>query len=63
MLGPEGWRPTAQEAREAGLVTEVVPHDQVGKLLWETSSIYKVTQQVGQRDWFKCKLDVPPSNI
>ena len=30
MLGPEGWKPTAKEAKEAGLVTEVVPHDQVG---------------------------------
>ena len=36
ILGPEGWRPTAHEAREAGLVTEVVPRDQVSRLLLET---------------------------
>ena len=29
MLGSEGWKPTAKEAVEAGLITEVVPHDQV----------------------------------
>ena len=27
MLGPEGWRPTAQEALEAGLVDRVVAHE------------------------------------
>lgn len=29
MLGPEGWRPGAEEALEAGLVQWVVPHDQL----------------------------------
>lgn len=29
MLGPEGWIPTAQEAKEAGFVSDVVPHDQL----------------------------------
>lgn len=29
MLGPEGWRPTASEALEAGLVNWVVPHDEL----------------------------------
>ena len=29
MLGSEGWKPTAKEAVEAGLITEVVTHDQV----------------------------------
>lgn len=29
MLGPEGWKPTAQEALEAGLVQWVVPQDQL----------------------------------
>jgi len=29
MLGPEGWQPTAAEARDVGLVKEVVPHDQL----------------------------------
>ena len=55
MLGPEGWRPTAREAKEAGLVTEVVPRDQVGKVLWEAFSILQgdPAEQVGQRDWFK----------
>ena len=27
MLGPEGWVPTAQEALKAGIVHQVVPHD------------------------------------
>lgn len=27
MLGPEGWRPTAAEALDVGLIDEVVPHD------------------------------------
>ncbi len=27
MLGPEGWKPTAIEAAEAGLIDRVVPHD------------------------------------
>lgn len=27
MLGPEGWMPSAVEAKEAGLVSEVFPHD------------------------------------
>ena len=29
MLGPEGWRPTAEEALEVGLVDEVVSHDEL----------------------------------
>ena len=29
MLGKEGWAPTAKEAREAGIVMEVVPHEQL----------------------------------
>jgi len=29
MLGPEGWRPTAGEALEAGLIQWVVPHEQL----------------------------------
>ena len=29
MLGSEGWKPTAEEAKKAGLITEVVPDDQV----------------------------------
>lgn len=29
MLGPEGWRPTAAEALEVGLVDEMVPHEQL----------------------------------
>merc|ERR1719414_2080267 len=29
MLGSEGWKPTAQEAKEAGLVKEVVPHSEL----------------------------------
>jgi len=30
MLGREGWRPTAEEALDAGLIQWVVPHDQLG---------------------------------
>ena len=29
MLGPEGWTPTAAEAKLAGFVSEVVPHEQL----------------------------------
>lgn len=29
MLGPEGWKPTAREALDVGLVQHVVPHDQL----------------------------------
>jgi len=29
MLGDEGWKPTAKEAAEVGLVQEVVPHDEL----------------------------------
>ena len=29
MLGPEGWRPTAAEAAEVGLIDQVVPADQL----------------------------------
>ena len=29
MLGPEGWTPTAAEAKAAGFVEEVVPHDKL----------------------------------
>jgi peroxisomal 3,2-trans-enoyl-CoA isomerase len=29
MIGQEGWKPTAQEALEAGLIQWVVPHDQL----------------------------------
>ncbi len=29
MLGPEGWKPTAAEAAEVGLIDEVVPADQL----------------------------------
>ena len=29
ILGKEGWQPNAQEAKEAGLVTEVVRHEQL----------------------------------
>ncbi len=31
MLGPEGWRPSAAEALEAGLIQWVVPHDQLAE--------------------------------
>ena len=29
MLGPEGWVPDAREAKEAGLIDQVVPHDEL----------------------------------
>ena len=31
MLGPAGWVPTAQEALQAGIVHQVVPHDNLMK--------------------------------
>jgi enoyl-CoA hydratase/carnithine racemase len=31
MLGREGWRPSAEEAREAGLIQWVVPHEQLAE--------------------------------
>lgn len=31
MLGPEGWKPTAEEAHEAGMVQWVVAHDNLGE--------------------------------
>jgi len=31
MLGKEGWKPTAQEALEAGLIQWVTPHDRLGE--------------------------------
>ena len=29
MLGKEGWKPIAHEAKEVGLIKEVVPHDRL----------------------------------
>ena len=29
MLGKEGWKPFALEAKEVGLIKEVVPHDRL----------------------------------
>ena len=29
MLGKEGWKPIALEAKEVGLIKEVVPHDRL----------------------------------
>jgi len=34
MLGEEGWKPTAREAHEAGLIQWVVPHDQLLEETW-----------------------------
>lgn len=31
MLGPEGWKPTAEEALEAGLIQWMAPHDKLGE--------------------------------
>jgi len=31
MLGEEGWKPTAKEAHDAGLIQWVVPHDKLGQ--------------------------------
>ena len=36
MLGPEGWKPTAQEGLDAGFVHTVAPHDEL------TDSVVKV---------------------
>ena len=38
MLGPEGWKPTAEEARDAGFVEIVAPHDALVETAAETAT-------------------------
>lgn len=56
MLGPEGWKPTAAEARDAGLVEQVVPHDQ---LLDEARRIAQGWVADGEPRRFKGGLSLP----
>jgi len=59
MLGEEGWKPTAQEALEAGLVQWVVPHEQLADearkiaLDWVNSEKKRSFQGGGKRDDLK----------
>ena len=59
MLGPEGWRPTAGEALEAGLVQWVAPHDQLREqtqriaLEWMTSDVKRSFRAGSTRDELK----------
>ena len=58
MLGKEGWKPIAHEAKEVGLVKEVVPHDRLSDRLVTTkekvkcSSIILRCQALGE-EWVK----------
>ena len=52
MLGSEGWKPTAKEAVEAGLITEVVPHDQA-------IFIFTTQNSNSVRVWSSQTLDSP----
>ncbi len=36
-VGQEGWIPTAAEAKEAGLIQEVVPHERLGQRAQEVA--------------------------
>lgn len=50
MLGPEGWRPTAEEAHEVGLIDEVVPHE---RLLPRAQEIAQVWAAEGRERQFR----------
>ena len=62
MLGPEGWKPSAKEAKEIGLVKEAVPH---ADLLARWEKFYHFTiccrcQALGE-EWVKSgkKKEIP----
>ena len=40
MLGKEGWKPIAHEAKEVGLIKEVVPHDRLLDRLVPTEAMW-----------------------
>lgn len=48
MLGDEGWKPTAAEAAEVGLITEVAPHD---KFLARAQALAKEWAASGKKRW------------
>lgn len=58
MLGKEGWKPIALEAKEVGLIKEVVPHDRLlDRLVFLTSGIFTSScinrcQELGE-EWVK----------
>ncbi len=56
MLGEEGWKPTAQEALDAGLVQWVVPHDQLQEKAREIARRW-VEEGVGRRFLAGSKLE------
>ena len=59
MLGPEGWKPTSEEALEAGLIQWVVPHEQLASkareiaLDWISSSASRSYRGGSERDELK----------
>ncbi|TRY71887.1 hypothetical protein TCAL_08436 [Tigriopus californicus] len=48
LLGPEGWVPTAAEAHQIGLVSEVVPH---GELMARAQALAEAWVQSGKKRW------------
>ncbi len=50
MLGKEGWAPTAAEAKEAGLIQEVVPHDQ---LMARAQEVGEQWVKEGRKRWMR----------
>ena len=60
MLGSEGWKPTAKEAVEAGLITEAVPHDLVKKEAAICAIFISTTHNSNSvRVWSSQTLDSP----
>ena len=59
MLGKEGWKPTADEALEAGLIQQVVPHEKLHELAhktareWITSAALRSYRGGSTRDGLK----------
>jgi len=59
MLGSEGWKPTAEEARGAGLIQWVVPHEKLGDearriaVEWIASGVQRSYRGGSERDELK----------
>ena len=53
MLGPEGWTPTAAEAKDAGFVKEVVAHD---KLLARTQEVGEEVRLIEKTSFSKLNI-------
>lgn len=48
LLGPEGWVPTAVEAHQVGLVSEVVPHE---RLMAQAQALGETWVKSGKKRW------------